>query len=144
MCGSPQDGCTPKAFVDYLGNNPQSPFIFDMNITDTPYNISSGTNETINITPINTTMSTCSEGVKLPYFKAPACGCSDCTGSCPKPVPPPEVKVCKLWSFRCLDVIYALSFVICSILFLIVLLLTNKFVDTTDLSEESISKLLEF
>lgn len=79
MCGSPIDGCNPKAFVDYLGNNPQSPFIFDMNITDTDYDF----NSTVHIKPINTTMSSCSQSIKLPFFKAPACGCSDCTASCP-------------------------------------------------------------
>ena len=137
MCGSPTDGCTPKAFVDYLGNNPDSPFIFLVNITDTPYDIySSNENKTLHITPINTTMSSCSQGVDLPFFKAGPCGCSDCVALCPKPVPPPEVKVCKLWGFNCLDAAYMSGFAICTIGFLLTLIFTNIFSRLKDHEEE--------
>lgn len=125
MCGSPTDGCTPKAFVDYLGDNPDSPFVFKMNITDTEYDY----NSTLHLKPINTTMSSCSKSVDLPFFKAGPCGCSDCTDSCPKPVPPPVIKQCKLWGMQCLDVAYFLGFAICTIFFLLAIFLTNVFIE---------------
>lgn len=125
MCGSPTDGCTPKAFVDYLGDNPDSPFIFKMNITDTEYDY----NSTLHLKPINTTMSSCSKSVDLPFFKAGPCGCSDCTDSCPKPIPPPVIKQCKLWGMQCLDVAYFLGFAICTIFFLLAIFLTNVFIE---------------
>jgi len=128
MCGSQPDGCTPKTFVDYLGDNFKSPFIFKMNISDTGYDY----NSTLHINPINTTMSSCSKGVDLPFFKAGACGCSDCTDSCPKPVPPPDVTQCKLWGILCLDAAYGLGFVICTICFILTILLTNVFIDMED------------
>jgi len=77
MCGDQPDGCTPKRWVDFLGNNPQSPFIFLMNITDTPYNTTKlNTNQTITITAVNTTQNLCSNPVNLPFYKAASCGCS--------------------------------------------------------------------
>ena len=128
MCGSPPDGCTPKAFVDFLGFNQESPFKFDVNITDTPYDAYSNlTNKTIHITPINTTMSLCSKGVDLPFFKAAACGCSDCVDMCPKPVPPPVVKQCKIWGLNCWDAACIAGFIICSIGFCLTLLFTRIF-----------------
>ena len=72
MCGSNPGGCSPKAFVDYLGNNVQSPFIFIMNISDSEYDF----NSTLRIKPANTTMQKCSQNVDMPYFKALSCSCS--------------------------------------------------------------------
>jgi len=77
MCGDQPEGCTPKRWVDYLGNNPQSPFAFLMNLTDTPYNTTRlNTNQTITITPVNRTLNYCYQPVNLPFLKASACGCS--------------------------------------------------------------------
>ena len=72
MCGSHQGGCTPKAFVDFLGDNSQSPFVFDMNITDSEYDY----NSTLHIKPIDTTMNACYNSINMTYLKAAACGCS--------------------------------------------------------------------
>lgn len=72
LCGTSVDKCSPQKFVDYLGNNPQSPFIFDMNITDSGYDF----NSTLHITPVNTSMYKCSAPVVSALYNASACGCS--------------------------------------------------------------------
>lgn len=127
MCGSQVDGCDPFKFVSYLGNNDQSPFIFDMNLTDTSYNTTGKyTNNTLVITPVNTTTTPCSKNVDFPWYKAASCGCSDCHEACPKPIPPPVEKKCKLWGLGCLDVGMIGLFALCSVTFLITLFISNS------------------
>ena len=72
MCGSPTGGCNPQALVNYLGNNPEAPFLFTVNITDNEFDY----NATIHVKPANSTMFTCSQALKSKWFNAPACGCS--------------------------------------------------------------------
>ena len=122
LCGSPDGGCTPKLFVDYIGNNPLAPFIFNVNITDDPFNY----NSTVIITPINTTMFKCSERAISPYFEAYACGCADCVDSCPVPKPPPVEKHCILWGFDCFSVVSGVLFLVFSLAFLVSLLLFSS------------------
>lgn len=77
ICGSPPDGCSPSNLVNFLGDNPQSPFVFKMNITDTPYNTTEYmSNNTLLITPVNTTQYSCSKNIQSLYLNATACGCS--------------------------------------------------------------------
>lgn len=129
MCGSQPDGCSPKKFVDYLGNNPESPFIFNMNITDDHFNITEyNTNNTILINPVNTSQHSCYAPIDMLFYEAAPCGCSDCEGSCPKPIPIPEVKHCKLWGFECLNVSMFGMFLVCSAGFMATLFITNAIV----------------
>ena len=72
LCGSHEGGCSPKGFVEFIGNNPESPFKFLMNITDEEYDF----NSTLHIKPANTTLHKCSQNIDLPYYKAESCGCS--------------------------------------------------------------------
>lgn len=77
ICGSQSDGCSPKKLVDFLGDNPQSPFVFKMDITDTPYNTTElNSNNTLYIQPVNTTQYSCSTKISSQYINATACGCS--------------------------------------------------------------------
>ena len=122
LCGSPDGGCTPKLFVDYIGNNPLAPFVFNVNITDDPFNY----NSTVQIIPVNTTMFVCSEKAVSPNFEASACGCADCIDSCPVPKPPPIEKHCILWGFECFTVVSAILFLVFSLAFLVSLLLFSS------------------
>jgi Niemann-Pick C1 protein len=126
LCGSQKDGCTPERFVEYLGNNAQSPFIFTMNITDEGYEATDVDGATVEIIPANTTLHSCSKNIDMTWYQAPACGCSDCEDSCPKPIPPPEEKKCLVWGIDCLALIMTGVFVVCSASFLVGLLISNK------------------
>ena len=123
LCGSPSDGCSPKTFVKFIGNNPESPFAINVNIADEPF----VHNSTLLITPSNQTTVFCNEYINLPHYKALACSCSDCTDACPVPVPPPVVKVCKVWRLACLDVVFIVLFVVSSVGFLGILLISKIF-----------------
>lgn len=126
MCGSQPDGCNPERFVEYLGNNPQSPFIFNMNITNQSYNaLDHDTGAVIAIKPVNTTLHSCASNIDMAWYQAPACGCSDCQDSCPMPVPPPQDKKCLIYGIDCLGVIMTGVFVLISTSFLIGLLINN-------------------
>lgn len=121
ICGIQVNGCSPKALAEYLGNNPLSPFIFDVNISDTDYI----TNENILIKPINTTLNQCYNNVNMPFFKAAACGCADCFKSCPVPIIPPALKVCKVMSLDCVDFVCIVLFSVLSCSFLTVILVVS-------------------
>lgn len=136
LCGSPKEGCTPELFVTYLGNNPQSPFIFYMNVTDNEFDV----NSTLHVNPVNTTTYPCSTQIDIPNYKAPACGCSDCTPVCPVPVPPPVVIPCKLWGFACVDMISFLLFILFTMSFALSLFI---FGNKKERFRQSASKLVE-
>jgi hypothetical protein len=119
LCGAQLNGCSPKALVEYLGNNPFSPFIFDINITETSYH----TINNIHIKPINTSLKECSANINMQFYKATACSCADCIDSCPVPIPPIILKSCKIMSLDCLDVFCIIFFSVLSISFILILLL---------------------
>jgi hypothetical protein len=72
MCGSQPTGCNPEAFVVFIGTNDQSPFVINMNITDTEFDY----NSTIHIKPMNSTAYKCNLAIKSANYEAAACGCS--------------------------------------------------------------------
>ena len=76
MCGDQPDGCSPVKLVDYLGNNPQSPFVFIMNVSDASYIAEDVENNLVHIKPVNTSQHECSNPINMEFWKAPACGCS--------------------------------------------------------------------
>lgn len=117
MCGSSEGGCTPSGFVEFVGNNPQAPFVINMNITDKEFDY----NASIHIKPTNTLMHKCSLNINMTYYQAPACGCTDCFESCPKPVPHPPDKVCMLWNIECFSALNILLFSALSAIFLVFL-----------------------
>ncbi|RNA21587.1 Niemann-Pick C1, partial [Brachionus plicatilis] len=117
LCGTSAESCSPEIFVNYLGHNSQTPFIFNMNITENEYNF----NSTLHIKPKNTTMYECSKQVTTENFNASACGCSDCEDSCPVPVPPPIQKPCKIFSLTCGDVFAITLFIVFTTTFLVVI-----------------------
>lgn len=121
ICGIQPNGCSPKALVEYLGNNPLSPFIFDINITNYEYDF----NETVHIKPINTSLKSCNQNINMPYYKAAACGCADCADSCPVPVLPFTSIPCKVGKLNCLDFICIILFCAITIIFLASLLLMS-------------------
>jgi len=133
LCGSPQDGCSPEAFVKFIGNNNESPFSINVYIADEPFLY----NSTQLITPTNTTTVLCNQNINLPHFKALACSCSDCTDACPVPIPPPVVEVCKLGELACLDVVFIILFCVSSLSFLGILLLSKIFKNYTQKKEKN-------
>ena len=70
LCGTHQ--CSPATFVNFLGSNPETPFIFNINITDSSYLL----NGTIEIIPHNSTAFICNSTVISEYYNGSACGCS--------------------------------------------------------------------
>lgn len=76
ICGT--SPCTPKKLIDYMGNNPKSPFFFDMFIQDTPIDVNDTHNNLIHVIPTNTQMYFCDKGVNMTYFRGAACGCAVC------------------------------------------------------------------
>lgn len=126
MCGDQPEGCSPKKFVDYLGNNPQSPFIFLMNVSDTQYTTHDVENKLIHIKPINTTGHNCYNSINMTFYQGSACSCSDCQESCPVPPPVPSKKTCKLWGFDCLGMLMTSLFALFSVVFVITLLINNS------------------
>lgn len=140
ICGSPSGGCTPQKLVSFLGNNDQSPFIFDMNVTDSEYDY----NSTLHITPVNTSMHHCNNNIDMPFYKATACGCSDCEDACPIPIPPPVEKQCLIWSFECLNVVLLGLFVIFSVTFILTIFITrNREIKQNSYQEFSDTKIEE-
>ena len=133
LCGTSVDDCTPEKFVTFLGTNPETPFIFNMNLTDDPFQL----NETVRITPANSTMYSCSRPFSTWFLNATACGCSDCQDVCPVPQPPPTVNPCKLFGFDCATSIAALLFSIFSIVFITTILIKDKIRPTSRQSETS-------
>lgn len=122
LCGTSAESCTPEKFVYYLGHNSQTPFIFNMNITENDYDL----NSTVHIKPKNTTMYECSKSVVTENFNASACGCSDCEDSCPVPVPPPIEKPCMVFSLTCADVFSITLFIVFTTTFLVVIFVSNN------------------
>ena len=109
----------PKTLVTYLGNNPLSPFIFDINVTNTEYDY----NANIHIKPRNNTfLQQCFKNINLPYFKSYACGCSDCAESCPVAVPPSIIEKCTVGYLDCLDFICILLFSVLVVAFITVII----------------------
>jgi hypothetical protein len=105
----------PKTLVTYLGNNPLSPFIFDINVTDTEYDY----NANIHIKPKNNAfLQECSKKIDIPYYKSYACGCSDCADSCSVPIQPSNLEICKVGYLNCLDFVCILLFSVLAVAFL--------------------------
>ena len=94
-------------------------------------------NETLQMIPRNTSTAYCNEHINFPNYKALACSCSDCTASCPVPIPPPIIKECKIWLFNCLDIVFIILFFISSLSFLAILLISKfyqEFINKRDKS----------
>jgi hypothetical protein len=123
LCGRSVDDCSPYLFAAYIGNNPQSPFIFHINVTDTAFDY----NSTLHVTPLNTTTYNCYEPMITPWGNASACGCSDCQPSCPVPGPPPPVILCDIWGVECVNFAALLMFLLFTATFLMTLLIANVF-----------------
>lgn len=49
----------------------------------------------------------------------------DCEDSCPVPIPPPEEKVCKIWSLDCMDLVAIALFILFSSTFLLAILASS-------------------
>lgn len=86
LCGT--TACTPEKLVYFLGNNPQSPFVFNVILTN-------------DSNAANSTSFDCNTSINEKYYKAGACGCSDCALSCPMPPPYIPKEECRIWSIRC-------------------------------------------
>jgi hypothetical protein len=93
-----------------------------MNITDQEFDL----NSTIHITPTNTPMHNCKDKINMTYFRASACGCTDCLESCPTPKPHPPEKICKLWGFECFTVAMMMLFVVSTVSFIVGLLVSSQ------------------
>ncbi|KAL5014594.1 hypothetical protein ScPMuIL_008864 [Solemya velum] len=122
VCGTTAAKCTPKIWVDYMGNiqNGQTPFTLNFTITNqnvTDYN------ETFY--PMNHTIIPCSKAISN---GTSACSCQDCESSCsPIPPPPPPTKP---WLILDLDgavVIASCIFIIFTIAFGIYVIIYNIF-----------------
>ena len=90
------------------------------------------------IKPSNSTTTYCNQNINLPHFKAQACSCLDCNDACPVPVPPPVVYVCKIWSLDCLDVVFIILFIICSLGFIGILVVSKFFKDFNHNKDKSL------
>jgi Niemann-Pick C1 protein len=129
LCGTTVDDCSPYKFVNFLGNNPQTPFIFNMNLTDlNEFQF----NSTVKVKPQNSTMYKCSEAFSTHYQNASACGCSDCELSCPVPIPPPQKSKCKIWDIDCFAFASTLFFILLSTAFLMAVFLGKNLIRKDD------------
>lgn len=84
MCGSSSfRDCTAQKWLSFMGNidNGQTPFQIDFYIQDTPGNQSG-----VILTPFNTSVIPCSQGLTS---NSSACSCQDCRDTCPALLPPP-------------------------------------------------------
>ena len=98
MCGGTEAvDCTPKKFLDFLGNPANAPFLINMFIDPKkPSNHSANTTVANATVPMDIGIIKCNESFLDPVTgkNASQCSCEDCAGSCPvPPTPPPKKKI---------------------------------------------------
>lgn len=123
VCGTTAAKCTPKIWVDYMGDiqNGQTPFPINFTIVNDPVK---EYNETF--FPMNATIIPCSKAVGN---RTSACSCQDCESSCsPIPPPPPPTKPWKILNLDAAVFIMGCVFIVFTIVFGIYVIIYNIFV----------------
>jgi len=112
FCGVKADQCTPRKWLDYMGNtgNGRAPFPIGYNFTSNSF---VSNNETYH--PLDLDNRRCNETYSNSSFP---CSCQDCAGSCaPQPPPPAPKEPCKILTIDCASFIAGCVFIVFIICF---------------------------
>lgn len=106
LCGQNRDKCSPKIWLDFMGNvdNTQAPFQIYFHVTNKNKTYDSGDTNM----PMDWKHYTCQEA---PSSQELPCSCPDCPKSCAPipPVPPPK-KPCEILHVACADFAFTVVF----------------------------------
>ncbi|XP_067952153.1 NPC intracellular cholesterol transporter 1-like [Watersipora subatra] len=80
LCGTTGDTCSPKIWLDFLGDNSATPFTIHFTITDTPIKSTNYNGSEVMLTPLNETSFSCTD---RPSADESTCSCQDCEAACP-------------------------------------------------------------